>query len=235
VIGFALFATGCTATPGREAASPKAGAETWSCEDCVILPLGDSITDGYGVPGGYRVELFRRARAAKRSITFIGSKDNGPDTVEGVPFPQNHEGHSGIMIEPLGAEFVPGPGVEGVPDIVLLMIGTNDIADQVDVVGAPARLGVLLDDIHDTYPEALLVVAQITPIAPPFDARLVQDYNGARPPLVQQRATAGKPIMLVDMYNGFPMQTLEDGIHPNAAGYAYMAGVWYAAIGNLLR
>ena len=40
--------------------------------------------------------------------------------------------------------------------------------------------------------------------------------------------------MLVDMHTGFPTSELADGIHPNTAGYARMAGVWYTAIDPLL-
>jgi hypothetical protein len=69
---------------------------------CKIMPFGDSITDGYNAdtPGGYRVELFRRAHSAGKNITFVGSGWNGPDTVDGAPFPHNHEGHSGWTIAP---------------------------------------------------------------------------------------------------------------------------------------
>lgn len=71
---------------------------------CVILPVGDSITFGLGamspVPnqGGYRVELFRRALADGHAITFTGRVANGPNTVDGQPFPRGHEGYSGATI-----------------------------------------------------------------------------------------------------------------------------------------
>jgi hypothetical protein len=40
--------------------------------------------------------------------------------------------------------------------------------------------------------------------------------------------------MLVDMYTGFPGSGV-DAVHPLKSGYDHMAGVWYAAIGKLLR
>jgi lysophospholipase L1-like esterase len=41
---------------------------------------------------------------------------------------------------------------------------------------------------------------------------------------------------MVDMYTGFMTATMldADDIHPNAAGYRFMADRWYAAIGPLL-
>ena len=41
---------------------------------CVILPFGDSITDGFGTPGGYRIDLFRRTLTDGKRITFVGSR-----------------------------------------------------------------------------------------------------------------------------------------------------------------
>jgi hypothetical protein len=97
---------------------------------CKIMPFGDSITDGYNsnTPGGYRVELFRLAHSAGKNITFVGSGYNGPDTVDGVAFPHNHEGHSGWTIARAGGRSGISTLVATImpqysPHIVLLMIG----------------------------------------------------------------------------------------------------------------
>ena len=70
------------------------------------MPLGDSITDGFGTPGGYRIELFRKTLTAGQHITFVGRNVNGPATVTDgattTPFPQRHEGYSGYTIDPGG-------------------------------------------------------------------------------------------------------------------------------------
>jgi len=135
---------------------------------CAILPLGDSITDGVGSSGGgYRVELFRQALANQQNITFVGTSANGPNLVNGQAFPRNHEGHSGFTISGgvLGslAGLVDAAIGATRPNIVLLLIGTNDVDKNVDLARAPARLGVLLDQITGDAPDALLVVAQIIP------------------------------------------------------------------------
>jgi hypothetical protein len=232
---------GTGGTGGTGGASGTGGSWTGespcptNAQPCIILPLGDSITNGFTVPGGYRVELFRRARADGKRVTFMGSQVNGPETVDGAEFPQRHEGHVGIAIEDLGTDWVPSPDTNDVPHIVLLMIGTNDIYDQIDVPNAPRRLGVLLDRILSTYSGALVVVAALTPMNDEVSPRPVETYNAAIRPLVEQRAAAGKAIMMVDMYTGFPPTGLNDVVHPNAAGYRHMAGIWYAAIGSLLR
>jgi lysophospholipase L1-like esterase len=201
-------------------------------EACKILPLGDSITFGIGYDGGYRVELFERASSDGKKITFTGSQANGPDMVAGAAFPRSHEGHSGWKIDRLRS-LVPMPALETPPHIVLLMIGTNDIAQNDDLANAPDRLGALLDDLAMHAPDALVVVASVIPLGSAGGA--VQKYNAAIPDLVKERAAAGMFVQFVDQFDGFPTSELGDGVHPNRQGYERMAAVWYAAIGELLR
>ncbi|WP_434040792.1 SGNH/GDSL hydrolase family protein [Sorangium cellulosum] len=204
-----------------------------SGEPCKILPLGDSITDGVGVQGGggYRIELFKKARAAGKNITFVGSLVNGPSMVDGAAFPRNHEGHSGWRINQI-AGLVPTPALADHPHIVLLHAGTNDLTQNDNIPMAPQRVGAVLDKIFASSPETLVVVAQIIPIT--FADPTVVTYNNALVDIVETRAAAGQHVMLVDMHTGFPAAELPDRIHPNEPGYARMANVWYAAISDLL-
>jgi lysophospholipase L1-like esterase len=199
---------------------------------CEILPLGDSITDGVGVSGGggYRIELFRLALMAQQEITFVGGSMNGPQMVDNQPFPRSHEGHSGWTITQIDG-IVPSPALDPDPHIILLHIGTNDMRGDVSMSGT--RLGTLIDQIVMDLPNALLVVATIIPY--PSQASQVTTYNNAIPAIVEARANAGKHVVLVDQFTGFPNSELADGVHPNAQGYARMARVWYAAISSYLR
>jgi lysophospholipase L1-like esterase len=135
------------------------------------MPLGDSITDGVGSSSGkpsYRYELFRLSLMAQKKLTFVGSLQNGPDMVDGSPFPKNHEGHSGWTIDSGGGREGLYPRIEAwlkatSPHVVTLMIGTNDVNIQLDLANAPKRLGLLIDRINATVPNALVVVAKIVP------------------------------------------------------------------------
>ena len=209
------------------------------------MPLGDSITWGYGstTGGGYRVGVFSQALMASRSITFVGSQRTGPATVDGKPFPQGNEGHSGYSIDDSSKT----SGISGAltddaiatykPNIILLMIGTNDMHDSIDLPNAPTRLGKLLDEITSDAPASLLVIATIIPANGAQNAP-TQTYNAAIPAVVQARAAKGKHVILVDMYaalKSWSTAIYKDSEHPNDAGYTLMADAWSSAIASVLR
>jgi lysophospholipase L1-like esterase len=218
--------------------------------DCTIMPLGDSITDGFTVRGGYRIPFFSRAHAAGKQFTFVGSATNGPATVDNVPFPQRHEGHSAhtmydapqAPIPRLGiARYIPDVIPRFHPDIILLMIGTNDVDGNVDLPNAPNRLGTLIDSIIALDAHSLIVVAQITPtMQDPLNQR-IQAFNAGIPAVVKARADAGKHVLLVDMYGAFlrdpayKTRYLADRLHPNATGYELMSQVWSTVIDDLIH
>jgi lysophospholipase L1-like esterase len=125
---------------------------------------------------------------------------------------------------------VPSPALNGNPNIILLMIGTNDLFAR-DKPNMATRLEVLLDDIAENAPNALIVLAQLTPLGRD-DANLTE-YNAKIPSIVQSHAEKGQHIIGVDM-SKLPISQLADGTHPNDQGYEYMANIWYAAIKDLL-
>lgn len=209
---------------------------------CKILPFGDSITRGAksSDDGGYRAPLYKLVVAAKQKATFTGSQSHGPSQVSGQPFPRSHEGRAGWTIDPgfnmvsssYGgiSSLVPSPALDGNPHIILLHIGTNDLFAR-ETANMAARLEALIDKIAKNAPNALIVVAQITPLASPRPA--LTDFNGEIPGIVQSHAAKGQHIIGVDM-SKLPLSSLSDGTHPNNQGYAYMADVWYAAVKDLL-
>jgi hypothetical protein len=210
------------------------------------LPLGDSITEGFGATGnvgGYRIELFRQAVTNGKNITFTGSLVNGPTTVANKTFPQHHEGHGGWKISQI-AGVVPSPafasGSGGIPHIVLLMIGTNDINGNDNVANAPTRLGSLIDQIASGAPSALVVVASIIPTQNDGTNQNFRTYNAAIPGVVSKAAAAGKHVVLLDNYAAFSADSsyktklMSDNLHPNDAGYVVLGQSFYGAISAVL-
>src|SRR4029077_14628936 len=133
----------------------------------------------------------------------VGTQMNGPKTAQNRTFPQRHEGHGGYTIAGGGNGALAGSVTDTAistyhPNIVLLMIGTNDINGNINVASAPTRLGQLIDEIIPDAPNALVVVASIIPIRDDGSNQRIPNYNAAIPGLVNTRAAMGKHVVFVD-------------------------------------
>jgi lysophospholipase L1-like esterase len=190
-----------------------------------VMPLGDSITDGFNVPGGYRTGLWQRLVAANYTVDFVGSQSNGPSNLGD----HDHEGHSGWRIDQLDANIVSWLQAT-TPHTVLLHIGTNDIIQNLDLANAPQRLSTLVDHIIATVPTAEVFVATIIPLGTASQETSVQAFNAALPGIVQAKVNSGAHVHLVDMHSALTPADLADGIHPTSAGYDKMAVVWFTAL-----
>jgi lysophospholipase L1-like esterase len=213
----AAVAAGSAAVVGTANAESNGGTK--------VMPLGDSITDGLTVPGGYRIGLWQRFTNAGYKVDFVGSLSNGPANLGD----HDHEGHSGWRIDQIDANIV-GWLNTFQPHTVLLHIGTNDVLQNNNVANAPARLSTLIDHITATAPSAEVFVAQIIPLANASQEAMVRTFNAAIPGIVQSKVSAGKHVHLVDLHSALTAADLADGVHPNAGGYDKMAAVWYSAL-----
>nr|WP_246595111.1 carbohydrate binding domain-containing protein [Actinoplanes auranticolor] len=213
----ALVVAGATITGPAAHAESNGGVR--------VMPLGDSITEGTQVPGGYRIGLWQRLAAAGYRNDFVGSQFNGP----GALGDHDHEGHPGWRIDQIDAS-VTGWLNTTRPRTVLLHIGTNDILQNYNVSGAPARLSTLIDRITAAAPEADVFVATIIPLASAGQAAAARTFNAAVPGIVQSKVNAGRRVHLVNMHAALSTADLIDGVHPTAGGYDKMAATWYAAL-----
>jgi len=186
-----------------------------------ILPLGDSITWGYGSTSGngYREALLTRLR---NPVTYIGSEHSGNMSNN------ENEGHPGAVIAQIGG-FAERSLVRR-PNVILLMAGTNDMVGQRDVEHAPQRLGVLIDRCVAACPDAVLLVAQLTPFLHVPSQERANVFNAAIPGLVRERVDRGKKVVVVNMEEYVEMGWLVDGLHPSDLGYDGMARAWYDGI-----
>ncbi|MEU7955629.1 ricin-type beta-trefoil lectin domain protein [Micromonospora humida] len=190
-----------------------------------VMPLGDSITEGTQVPGGYRIGLWQRLAAGRYTIDFTGSQFNGPGSLGD----HDHEGHPGWRIDQIDANIVGWLNNQR-PQTVLLHIGTNDILQNYNVGTAPNRLSTLIDKITTTAPTAEVFVAQIITLSNGNQAAAARTFNAAIPGIVQSKVNAGKRVHLVDMQSALTTADLIDGIHPTSGGYDKMAARWYSAL-----
>ncbi|NUP81813.1 MAG: lectin [Nonomuraea sp.] len=204
-------------TPGVAAAESNGGVR--------IMPLGDSITEGTQVPGGYRIGLWQRLAAGRYTDDFVGSQFNGPGNLGD----HDHEGHPGWRIDQIDAN-IAGWLRTYTPRTVLLHIGTNDVLQNYNLAGAPQRLSTLIDHITAAVPGADVFVATIIPLSNAGQESAGRTFNASIPGIVQSKVNSGKRVHLVDMHSRLTTSDLIDGIHPTAGGYDKMAAAWYDAL-----
>jgi lysophospholipase L1-like esterase len=190
-----------------------------------VMPLGDSITDGTQVPGGYRIGLWQRFGSGGFRVDFVGTQFNGPANLGD----HDHEGHPGWRIDQIDANIVNWMQTF-TPHTVLLHIGTNDVLQNFNVSTAPNRLSTLIDHITNTSPSTEVFVAQIIPLANASQDATVRTFNAAIPGIVQSKVNAGRHVHLVDMHSALTTADLIDGVHPTAGGYDKMAARWFSAL-----
>ncbi|MEO3814104.1 lectin [Sphaerisporangium sp. B11E5] len=190
-----------------------------------VMPLGDSITEGTQVPGGYRIGLWQRLVGGRYTVDFVGSQFNGPSSLGD----HDHQGHPGWRIDQIDANVVGWLRTQN-PRTVLVHIGTNDVLQNYNVGGAPGRLSTLIDRITATVPNADVFVATIIPLSNSGQAAAARTFNAAIPGIVQSKVNSGKRVHLVDMHAALTTGDLIDGVHPTAGGYDKMAATWYRAL-----
>ena len=189
-----------------------------------VLPLGDSITWGMSssTGSGYRGPLRAALLNGGFSVDFVGSITSGTMT---DPY---NEGHSGWRIDQIA-----GSTTQVVqkyqPNVVLLMAGTNDMAQGYDLGNAPTRLGDLTEQILAASPNTTVLVASLVPASDAAIDNNIKAFNAKLPELVAQKRRQGLAVYFVDM-SSFPPSALADVLHPNDAGYQLMADQWLPAI-----
>ena len=211
----------------------RLGSSSLSTDINTIMPFGDSITKGK--IGGYRVFLHKLLNASGSDFKFVGEQ-----TRDSGDIPADQWYHAGIggdkMVNQLpggsnNALFLARLAMQ--PDAVLLHFGINDIHEPSDQATLRARMTELLDTFIAESPDSTIFLATVVPAFwKEWTKAAVDGFNKTIIALVDERQTAGKNIVLVDMNSDFPKNGLrtDDNLHPNDTGYAWMAQQWYNAL-----
>jgi lysophospholipase L1-like esterase len=238
-----------------------------------VYPLGDSITFGLSgpdasTPGGYRGYLASDLSQVQVQVAYQGtSTANPPVSTDLNSF--RHDGHSGFRIDQVETDLQssdPSSGSDGGywmtggsghsaihPDVVVLLIGTNDILQAFDpgrhypggyqgtseaerdqfVSDMTQRLWSLLAELEHLDPGLRLVLCTIPPLGLQTRDPTVAAYDQAlRDRVVPTAHLFGMRVQLADIEGAFLSQPSDqpdlmgpDGIHPSPLGYSRMAGV----------
>jgi len=195
-----------------------------------VLPLGDSITDGAGAPGGYRLRLYQLLTNAGFNVDFVGTlTDNG---APGLPDP-DHEGHSGWRIDQIDSIILGVFAQIADPDVILLLIGTNDYGQNYDTAHAIDRLESLVTKMATNRPYAKIIVANLLVRGEPYNTQIQTTFNPYIPGMVLRERAVGYEVYFDDLRSAVPLSDMPDQLHPDAVGYAKMATNWFGIITNL--
>ncbi|TAE78635.1 MAG: hypothetical protein EAZ65_04560 [Verrucomicrobia bacterium] len=242
----------------------------------VIMPLGDSITEGAGGIGGYRSPLHLSLANAGLAIDYVGSRSNGTSSTLVAAGEIHHEGHGSYattlltgnldgLLDPVtlpygtppntneGGYWLTGTGSRPAvfPDLILLMIGTNDLGMfQRTPVQVRAYYDLLLAKLVAIRPNALIVCSSVPPYTGNdfVGTNPVKDYsqreannqafNQMLPDLVASYQSRGHRVRFNDVRQKITPDNQAtliggDGVHPTGPGYNAIAAAWFDAIKQL--
>ena len=234
-----------------------------------IMAVGDSITEGYGSKqDGYRKYFYHRLVDQKKySIDMVGSKDWGSSATwnfdDGTySYDPANTGYLGYTIQSYQYNNHNRPGIYETissgenkdiiqttsPEIVLLMIGTNDIMDDYEISNIQTRLQTLVDEIYNQKSDVTLMIMSPLPIDAPASGWLQQDTMNtniktcmtAIKKIVDAEKASGKKCEYLATNELFTKQTdytayLNDYCHPNEAGYKLMGDYLADVVDSYLR
>jgi acyl-CoA thioesterase I len=200
-----------------------------------IMPLGDSITQSNKDHNSYRRPLWQMLKSAGYNVDFVGSQHTN---YQGAPpnpdFDVDNEGHWGWRVDEVLAQ-LDGWVKVAQPDIVLVHLGTNNIAQFRDMKSTVNDLDALIKVLRRNNPRVKIVMAEIIPLW--GKEKLCQELNAQILLLSQRLSTAQSPIRVVDQFTGFqpePNKDTFDGAHPNESGEKKMATRWFEKLNPLL-
>jgi lysophospholipase L1-like esterase len=234
-----------------------------------LMPLGDSITRGAtgasaNIGGaGYRYPLISSLKNLGYTFTvdggndfdFVGSNVTGDTSVVGR-FDRDSQGVSGMMarddnntsrslVHLLNSNLTQNP-----TDVILLLIGTNDIGSGSTAIDDTEKLvsevDSLLHIIYSFDSEIVVVISKI--INRLWTEALIDStnkFNDALQTMVEQRINDGDNLHLVDVGFFFnyvldpnpPLPyvgDMQDTLHPNDSGHVKISRVWYDELKDLL-
>ncbi|KAH7311021.1 SGNH hydrolase [Rhexocercosporidium sp. MPI-PUGE-AT-0058] len=181
-----------------------------------IMPLGDSITE----ITCWRPIVWDNLAAANLSsrIEFVGSMTNNPQNCAGKTstWDKHHEGHSGYQAVSIANTNLAGWLSSAKPDIVMFMLGTNDVRSYgtTDIINAYTKMVGLMRASN----KGMKIIVDLVIPFPSSDAK-IKSLNAAIPAWAAAQNTTASPIYIADCSTGYNGQSmLRDGVHPNAAG-----------------
>ncbi len=209
-----------------------------------IMPLGDSITKGSvntaeeAKHPTYRYWLWNDLKKNGYDVDFVGSwkMPNFPN----VSFDQDNEGHGGYSTDEIlhgvtDQQWEPGYLAEWTLgydyDMVLLLIGMNDVLRGVPTSETAANLEKIISVLRQKNPQVTIFMATLPPAS--YYRQPLIDLNQEIVRTAERVSTPDSMVIVVDQYYGY--DGVEDNqapgfVHPDESGEIKIAKNWYDAI-----
>jgi acyl-CoA thioesterase-1 len=202
---FMATIAGCQKTGAPENSSAQAESRTAQPvaptgqpgPEGTIVAMGDSLTEGYGVPEGesYPAVLEARLRAAGYNFEVVNAGNSG-------------ETSSGARSR---AEWV----LKLEPDIVILVTGANDGLRGVDPALTRKNIAETVEVFQDNgVPVVLGGMQMVRNMGEEF----TREFAAIFPSVAEEKGLIRIPFFLEGVAME-PSLNLDDGVHPNAEGY----------------
>jgi hypothetical protein len=220
--------------------------------------IGDSITQSNAdgdANGSPRKALYDLLLANGYSFSFTGHYTDNVDglpTTGGTADTNLYQYHSGISGSVIGSDIsgrvgmtqnTPSFWTSGrlatvKPNVILIMLGTNDVDQNIDLANAPARLTTLVNTIYAQpgVGTPCVFVASIPPNRTnvPDDPTHTATFNAAVPGVVSAQRSLGRDVRFVDQFtpleSAYATAMAGDNLHTNTTGNATLARQWFNAI-----
>jgi lysophospholipase L1-like esterase len=191
--------------------------------DLRMMPVGDSITEGFTPANGsgtasYRQQFENKLNAANCAFEMVGGKlENNPPTA----YQSFHEGYSGGWARQFingtsgasGAPAIADITVTHSPHVILMHLGSNDIRQGQTTDQTLASIRDLIVKVNSVNPEIVILLANVIP--------WYGENNGNNPPPFEgnngiegEVALLGSKIAAA-IQNGFPNENGAPLVFPN--------------------
>lgn len=183
--------------------------------EIVLLALGDSLTEGYGVPPeeAYPAELERLLRA------------------EGFKVEVRNHGHSGSTSSSVFSRLKWALDRAPRPQIVILAIGANDALRGLSLKRVAANLERCIELLQSVKIDIVLAGLQIPDN---YGAEYAKNFAALYRSLAKKHKITFVPFLLEGVA-GVEKLNLRDKIHPNAKGYKIVAANVFRHVVQLVK
>jgi acyl-CoA thioesterase-1 len=204
-------------TPARDGPGSAAADESSSAaHERVVMFLGTSLTDGYGVEreDAYPAVIQQKVDSAGLPWEVVNAGLSGEKSAGAL-----QRVRSWLIRQPF--------------DVLVIETGANDMLNGADVDTMRANIQAIIDTVRAARPGARIVLAGLL-AAPNLGPEYVDAFNRAYPELARENDLTFIPFLLEGVAAN-PAMNLADGIHPNEQGHRAVAETVWQTLEPVLR